>query len=207
MVKIEDLDEIDKEIIHLLFQDGKLGLKDIGDKMIDLHGSTLSHVAIRNRINKMANNVFKIQANLNMNSSGFFSVYVLIETKDYDTQRKLIEKGQICPRVVSLETISGKYNILLKIVASKLQDIDCFMTSVIKSDDMIRNFEMIHCQNQIKPKFIPIQIPSHNANCNLHTPCGQNCAFCGMYKDGVCQGCPGSKYSLVKYADLVSEKE
>lgn len=94
----------------------------------------------------------------------------------------------------------------MRIVAHNCQDIDCFITSVIKSDDMIRNFEVLHCRNQIKPKYLPIKLPSYERVMSSRTPCGQNCAFCGMYKDGSCHGCPGSHYSTKTYSELL-EKE
>lgn len=203
-----ELDDIDHEILQLLSQDGRMKLKEIGEKIADVNnGIPLSHVAIRNRINKLLPQHIKIQANMNLNRVAQSSVYILIETKDYDTQRKMIEQARLCPRIISLETISGKFNIILRVLGHSLQDIDCFVSNVIQSDDMIRNYQILHCNAQIKPKYIPIPLMKTDFSQQLRTPCGQNCGFCSMYKDQVCSGCPGSFFSKTTYQNLLDTKK
>lgn len=198
-----DFDKIDREILHLLSKDGRMSLKEIGEKIAEINdGIPLSHVAIRNRILKLTPQYFKIQANLNVKANSIKSVYILLETKDYDTQRKLIEKSRLCPRIVSLETLLGKFNVIIKVIGESTQDVDCFISCVIQSDDMIRNYQILHCNDQIKPKFIPIPIVSSTSIHKMRTPCGQNCAFCSMYKDAVCKGCPSSYFRNTSYQKL-----
>ena len=53
---------------------------------------------------------------------------------------------------------------------------------------------------------MPIPITNSKERRKLHTPCGQNCAFCSMYKDEVCSGCPNSQFSKKTYKELLESK-
>ena len=207
-MKSISLDKIDEQIIHLLFQDGRMSLKEIGEKIAKINdGRPLSHVTVRNRINKLIPAVMKIQVNINIKALDRESIYILIETKDYDTQRKMKEQARLCPRIVSLETISGKFNLIMRIISEKMSDINCFVSNVIQSDDMIRNYQILHCSEQIKPKFLPVNSTDHEKCRLLRTPCGHNCTFCPMYKDAVCSGCPASYFSKTTYNNLIQSQQ
>jgi hypothetical protein len=94
----------------------------------------------------------------------------------------------------------------MRIMAQKEENVDCFIFSVIQSDDMIRNFQILHCRDFIKPKFFPFEIPASSKKRNKRTPCGLNCLFCEMYKDESCSGCPSSQFWEKKYKDFLSEQ-
>jgi hypothetical protein len=90
---------------------------------------------------------------------------------------------------------------LMRLVAKSMKEIDCFIVSVIQSDDFIRDFELLHCRQTIKPKFIPLKLPAYDTYQQSNTPCGQNCRFCTMYKDSTCRGCSASEFYEKKYED------
>ncbi len=161
----------------------------------------MSHVAVQKRIQNLEEDLIKIQANTNINEIEYDSTYILIETKDYETQRRLIEKTKLCPRVRLMELLSGKYNILINVCTPAINESNCFINSVIKSDDMIRSYKILNSTHNVKPKFIPISFISEKSRKEDRAPCGNNCLFCGMYKDGTCLGCPATHFPEKKYKD------
>lgn len=181
-------DPIDLVIIEALAQEGRLKLTEIGEKV------GLSHVAVKNRIEKLQEKMIKIQANLNVNALNWMSAYILLETHDYDSQRRFVEKFRLCPRVHIMDLISGQYNIILRVLAPSMQNIDCFITNSIKSEDRLRNMQILYTQTNVKPKYLPIQEHTLTLCDQKRAPCGSNCIFCGMYKDGACSGCPATNF-------------
>jgi DNA-binding Lrp family transcriptional regulator len=171
-----------------------MSLTQLGEKLEFVKGSQLSHVAVQKRLAKLRQKTIQIQALCNLKALQQQSSFILIET-DHDTQRQIIEKTRLCPRVSSVDLLSGKMNIMMRIVASSLQEIECFISSVIKSDDRIRNFEFHHSIENIKPRFLPVKMPFAVQKTSPHTPCGVKCQYCSMYKDASCPGCPASEFS------------
>ncbi|MHA1744670.1 MAG: Lrp/AsnC family transcriptional regulator [Promethearchaeota archaeon] len=191
-----EIDKVDREIIALLFNNGRETLTHLGEELEFVKGSKLSHVAVQKRLTKLRQKTIRISAQSNLKALQLQSAFILIET-DHDTQRQIIEKTRLCPRVNSVDLLSGKMNLMMRLVAPSLQEIECFMSSVIKSEfeDGIRNYELFIGLENVKPKFLPVKIPFAAQRTSLHTPCGFNCQHCSMYKDTSCPGCPASKFS------------
>jgi len=189
-----EIDKVDQEIIALLFDNGRKTLTQLGEELEFVKGSKLSHVAVQKRLGKLRQKTIRISAQSNLKALQLQSAFILIET-DHDTQRQIIEKTRLCPRVNSVDLLSGKMNIMMRLVAPSLQEIECFISSVIKTDHQIRNFEVIHSLGNIKPRFLPVKLPLAIQQTSSHTPCGVKCQHCSMYKDASCLGCPASEFS------------
>jgi DNA-binding Lrp family transcriptional regulator len=202
-MKKEQLDKIDWELLALLYEDGRKSLTDLGKKLESVKGSSLSHVSVQKRLQKLRKKITKIQANLNFNTMGYLSSYIFVETKDYETERRIIEKTRLCPRVFVVDRLSGKYNLLLQLSGPSTSDINCFTSNVIKSDDLIRSYKIFNSTSNVKPVFLPVPILSSNKRKLDRAPCGTNCLFCGMYKDGTCSGCPATKFHGKKYCEFL----
>lgn len=199
----KDLDQVDKEIIFHLFQDGTLPYSKIGEKLKWIRKKSFSHTAISKRIQRLKDNkTMKIQAVVNPNHMRLHSAYFLIETKDYEAQRRILEKTRLCPRVIYVDLLSAQYNIIMKISTQERNEIDCFLSRMIKSDENIRSYVKYESNSHVKPKFFPLELTSDHRSDEKRTPCGTNCLYCGMYKDEACPGCPATIYSHKKYADF-----
>ncbi len=206
-MKKNQLDEIDEELIAFLFENGREKLTKLGEKLISVKSTSLSHVSVQKRLIKLQDQIIKIQANINVSALHLLSAYVMVETKDYETERRVIEKIRLCPRVSLVDRLSGKYNLLIQMICPSLNDIDCFVSSVIKSDDHIRSYKVYNSTTSVKPGFLPVPQLSSSNKKKKSTPCGMNCLYCGMYKDGTCKGCPATSFQDKVYADFFSEKE
>lgn len=211
-MKKDQLDAVDEELIAFLFQNGREKLTKLAEMLKNVKKSSesqkkrnkppMSHVSVQKRLIKLQEKSIKIQANSHINNLNLISAYAMLETKDYETERRLIEKTRLCPRISLVDRLSGKYNLLLHIICPSINDINCFISSVIKSDDQIRSYKLYNSTSNVKPGFIPVPQLSFISKQSQKTPCGMNCLFCGMYKDGTCQGCPATSFQSKKYSDF-----
>ena len=201
-MKKNQLDNIDRELIAFLFKNGREKLTKLAENLISVKKPSFSHVSVQKRLTKLQEKTIKVQANCNINAMQLVSAYIMIETKDYETERRLLEKSRLCPRVYLVDRLSGKYNLLLQVICSSTNEINCFISSVIKSDDKIRNYKVYNSTSNVKPGFLPLpQIEFANKK-KKKSHCGMNCLYCGMYKDGTCKGCPATSFQDKIYSDF-----
>ena len=123
------LDKIDKELISLLYtEDGRSTYTDLGKELKVVRGKSMSHVSVKKRIESLIEEqIVKIQANVNVKKLGYISSFILLETEDYETQKRIIERFRLCPRVFSIDLITGKFNIVIRAVAKSLDEMQCFL--------------------------------------------------------------------------------
>jgi DNA-binding Lrp family transcriptional regulator len=193
------MDLLDQEIIALLYEDGRMKLTDIGNELGKVleDKDHLSHVAVQKRLSKLLeNNIIKVQANLNIAQLNYISATILIETKEYDAQKRIIERFRLCPRIVAMDQVSGKYNLILRAMAPDLKEMDCFLNMCwLKHEEGIRNYDIYISTTNIKPKFLPLQVISHPNKRTGVAPCGFRCNMCDLYKTNTCKGCPATHFS------------
>ena len=106
------LDEIDVAIISKLMHNGRISLTELSE------GTSLSRVAIANRIEKLAGQgVLKISALVNLEKLNYqtFLVELQIENKKIQQFKKIIRNF---PQVIHCFEVIGPYNFML-ICASK----------------------------------------------------------------------------------------
>ena len=64
---------------------------------------------MQKRLQKLVENeIIKIQANTNVVQMGYISAIILIETKEYEAQKRIIERFRLCPRVIFINLVFGK---------------------------------------------------------------------------------------------------
>ena len=193
------LDKTDKELIANLFEDGRAKLTELGTKLGEPgeedEKSGLSHVAVSKRLTKLVENeIIKVQANLNIVQAEYVSAFVMIETKEYEAQKRIIERFRLCPRVVFMDLVSGKYNIILRVMAPSFKELECFLNySWLKNEEGIRNLEIYISTTNIKPKYIPVPMIACEKKRPL-APCGFRCNMCDLFRTGECKGCPATHF-------------
>jgi DNA-binding Lrp family transcriptional regulator len=152
------IDKLDKEIMAFLYEDGRATLTSLGSKLgpaLNNDKEGISHVAVQKRLQKLIENeIIKVQANLNVVQLGYISAIVMIETKEYDAQKRIIERFRLCPRVVFMDLVSGNYNIILRAMAPSLKEMECFLNYCwLKQEEGIRNLEIYISTTNVKPRY------------------------------------------------------
>ncbi|MFW9821159.1 MAG: Lrp/AsnC family transcriptional regulator, partial [Candidatus Thorarchaeota archaeon] len=115
------LDNIDKQIINVLYEKGRESLITIGEKVYKSDKDIMSHAGVRKRIKKMENSkILKVQGNININTLNYKASIFLIEMKNFDEVKKIINAYSKCPRVFLLAQITGRYNLIMGIIGQNI---------------------------------------------------------------------------------------
>jgi len=170
------MDEVDRLIISRLEKDGRLTYEELAKEC------GITGVAIKKRIRKLTeNNLILIGAQLN--------------TKAQENMRKIIRAFGRCPRIISMFTGLGRYNLVALTLAEDRDTLESEMMSgcSLRSMEGIRKSEVIQLGEKFSSPFLPVR-------CSLATregeygPCGVNCGSCDRYDQELCLGCPATRF-------------
>jgi len=140
------LDGLDLRIIQALSENGRKSFVEIAEKI------RLSPVAIKNRIERLIKqDILKIQGGLNIEK--FYSVSAQIEIEaDRKSVSKLIEKFENSPLVYHLVKVSGRYNLIVNIVAPNLITIESFINKEVRTELGVEHIEVTVVELPTIPK-------------------------------------------------------
>lgn len=143
---LEKLDETDLKIIQALSENGRESFVEIAK------ATGLSPVGVKNRVERLLEDkVLKIQGLLNIEKVYSVSANIEIEA-DQKTISKLIEKFEKSPLVYHLAKTSGRYNLLVSIIAPNLISIETFIAKEIRREPGVRHIDVNVGELPIIPK-------------------------------------------------------
>lgn len=180
------MDDIDKRLVSLLQEDGRMSLSEIGKKL------GMSHVAVSKRLAKLTEktNMVKVTAGVNGEKLDTKIIFMGIETEDMDVVDRIQKKYMDCPRLLMLAPVTGQYNIFAVMVAEDTWSLESIMgTCSMRTEPGVRRSESWLGNAPIKPEFLEINLAPTQKRKNI-APCERNCATCKRYKMDKCVGCP-----------------
>ena len=182
------LDNIDKQILRLLFNNGRENLTSISDKVLKNNEEPMSHTGIGKRITKLEkSNVLKVQANLSVENLNYQAALILLELKNFEEIKKVKKAYSECPRVFLLAQLSGRYNLILGIVGQNMDVIQRYMNYCGPSNkEGVLHSEVLFISSFDAPRFFPLNLFS---NISQESKCGNICKECEAFLDGKCDGC------------------
>jgi len=143
---LKKLDGIDSRIIQILSENGRASFVDIAKEI------GLSSAGVKKRVERLENeNILKIKGFLNVEEFYSVSATVEIET-DSKTVSQLIESFEKSPLIYHLVRTSGKYNLMVSIVAPNLESIENFISQEIRSNPGVKHIEVRIGELPITPK-------------------------------------------------------
>ena len=143
---LEKLDGTDLKIIQSLSEDGRMPFVEIAKK------TGLSQVTIKNRVERLiADRVLKIQGLLSIEKCYSVSANIEVEA-DQKTINKLIEKFEKFPLVYYLVKTSGRYNLLIGLIAPNLESIESIIDKEIRRDPNVKHIDVSIGELPIIPK-------------------------------------------------------
>jgi DNA-binding Lrp family transcriptional regulator/hypoxanthine-guanine phosphoribosyltransferase len=143
---LEKLDGIDLKIIQALSEDGRKPFVEIAKE------TRLSPVGVKNRVERLiSEGVLKIQGLVDTGKCYSVSASVEIEA-DQKTISKFIEKFEKSPMVYHLVETSGRYNLLVGIIAPNLASIENFIAKEIRGDPGVKHIDVNVGELPIIPK-------------------------------------------------------
>jgi len=180
------MDEIDRKIIALLQEEGRMPLSEIGKRL------GMSHVSVRKRL-KNLENVLKVSAALDATELGLRLAVVCGEAESPAKLHELIERFSQCPRMVFMAKTTGEYNLMTIMAAEDADTLSSILESCsLRAQPGIRRSEAIVAEAPVIPRHLPIKIfPEKKREI---APCGVNCSRCRRFKHKKCLGCPATKF-------------
>ncbi|MBN2153809.1 MAG: Lrp/AsnC family transcriptional regulator [Candidatus Lokiarchaeota archaeon] len=178
---LSDIDAVDKQIISLLSQDGRMKLVDIGERLSVEDKQGYSHVGVKNRITKLLEaDAIRIQATMNLQKYKVVVGILLLETGSAVDARRVVELYKNCPRVLFCFESLGKYNLIYGIVAEGIDELQSFInTCSPKTEPGVKDSMILTSTHIVEPSFFPTRYfqPGDPA--------------CEKHEDGSCRFCPG----------------
>jgi len=182
------LDNIDKQIINALYDKGRESLINIGEKVFKSDKDIMSHAGVRKRIIKMEDSgVLKVQGNININALNYKACLILLEMKNYDEVKKIINAYAECPRIFLLAQITGRYNLIMGIIGQSIDVLHRYINYCGPTNkEGILHSEILFVSNLDAPGYLPLNLFRKESQ---ETKCGNSCKDCEAYLDGKCDGC------------------
>jgi Lrp/AsnC family transcriptional regulator for asnA, asnC and gidA len=116
----ENLDYINKEIIRLLSEDGRMAYSELAKRL------KISNSLVHQRVNKLmaAKIIEGFSVKLNAKHIGYKTItYTGIVTKEARYSYSIAEKLKQIPEVVECHWVSGRYALLVKIIAENNEEL------------------------------------------------------------------------------------
>ena len=182
------LDNIDKQIITALYEKGRESLISIGEKVFKSDKDIMSHAGVRKRIKKLEDSeILKIQGNININALKYKASIILLEMKNYDEVKNIINSYSKCPRVFLLAQITGRYNLIMGIIGQNIDVLHRYINYCGPTNkEGILHSEILFVSMLEAPEYLPLYLFSEKSQ---ETECGNICKDCEAYLDGGCDGC------------------
>ncbi|MFX0097366.1 MAG: Lrp/AsnC family transcriptional regulator [Candidatus Hodarchaeota archaeon] len=180
------MDEIDRKIISLLRENGRMTFKDIG-KVIGF-----TSAGAKKRVEALLKKgVIQVSALLDIEKLNLNAALVMFEIESESKIREFLERFKKCPRIVGAFTAIGKYNLVALMVAEDQKTFESVFLGkcAVRREDARTHIEVFPLGTQ--ELYVPISLALKRKDIS---PCGVRCEVCGRYKDEYCFGCPSTKY-------------
>ncbi len=182
------LDQIDRQILKLLFENGRESLSSLSLNVLKSNKETMSHAGIAKRISKLEDErILKIQGNIGIKNLNYFAAFILIEMKNYDELQNIIEAYSECPRVFLLAQVTGQYNLILGIIGQNVDVLHRYINYCGPTNKKgILHSMVMFTSEIIVPQFLPLNLFS---GISKEDKCSNICCDCAAFLDKKCSGC------------------
>ena len=146
----DELDDIDSRIIHSLVKNAKITLSQMS-KEINVPDATIS-----NRLKKLDKNVIKqYTLKLDLDKFGLKVTAIIIIQTESEKHRSVELKLAKLEEVSEVYSISGEYDILIKVWAQSLEELNNIVNNKIRSVDGVEDLTEMIVMERIKEGVMP----------------------------------------------------
>jgi len=184
------MDEINRVILTELNKNGRVTLKALEEK------TGYTSMGIKKRIDKLVEEgAIKITTLMNARYFKLCAAVILIETDGPETIERIIKRFENCPRIVSLFTTVGGYNIVAIVMAENQETLESISIEKcsLRSEKGIRRSEFLQIRDYNYDPFIPVKAEIAEQKMDS-PPCMVECKPCNRYNSDCCVGCPATTY-------------
>ncbi|MFX1364571.1 MAG: hypothetical protein ACFFCE_12105 [Promethearchaeota archaeon] len=182
------IDNIDKQVINALYEKGRESLINIGEKVFRSDQDIMSHTGVRKRIKKLEDlGILKVQGNINISTLNYKVCLILLEMKNYDEVKKIIEFYSNCPRVFLLAQITGRFNLIIGIIGQNTEVLHRYINYCGPTNkEGLLHSEILFVSSLNCPEYLPLNLFSSKSQ---EIKCKNVCKDCEAFLDGKCDGC------------------
>lgn len=146
----DELDDIDSRIIRSLVQNSRITLSQMS-KDIDVPDATIS-----NRLKKLEKHVIKqYTLILDPKKLGLNVTAIIIIQSESEKHKNVEEELSLLEEVSEVYSISGEYDILIKVWAHSLEELNRIVNSKIRSVDGIEDLTEMIVMERVKEGVVP----------------------------------------------------
>lgn len=186
------LDERDYEILHLMQKDCRASFSKIAEIL------GVSHVTVGRRLERLIKTGYvKPTLVINPVKFNFWLSITLMEVESRDSIDEIVNQFKACPRILSIMSTTGSYNVVLLTIAENRQALESIAGHCSpRTQAHVRRSETLLCM-PLTENFlvVPFPEPSEDEECT----CGLNCLDCPAYASERCPGCPGKPYYRLQW--------
>ncbi|MFX1504411.1 MAG: hypothetical protein ACFFDH_25860, partial [Promethearchaeota archaeon] len=143
---------------------------------------------VRKRVKKLEDlGILKIQGNINISTLNYKACLILLEMKNYEEVKNIIEAYSNCPRVFLLAQITGRFNIIIGIIGQNTEVLHRYINYCGPTNKKgILHSEILFVSSLNSPEYLPLNIFSSKSQ---EIKCKNVCKDCEAFFDGKCDGC------------------
>ncbi len=182
------LDQVDKQILKILFTNGRESLSSISKNIVKKNQELMSHTGIAKRIAKLEDSeILKVQGNISVKGLSYYGAFILMEMSNYDEVKNIIKGYEECPRVFLLAQVTGQYNLIIGIIGKSLDVLHRYIHNCGPTNKKgILHSATIFTSEFLIPKFLPLNLFS---GVSKEHKCENICKACEAFLDNECGGC------------------
>ncbi|MFP4170463.1 MAG: Lrp/AsnC family transcriptional regulator [Methanomassiliicoccales archaeon] len=184
------MDDTDRYIIRRLEEDGRIAYERIAKEM-DITGA-----AVKKRVSKLIDGkVLSVRGQINTQALDYYLCLVLLEVDCHEHLSEIIDSFAKCPRVISMFTGMGQYNLVALTLAEDRDTLESELLCdcALRSRPGIRKSEVIQLEKKLPDPFLPVRSSLATKDAE-RAPCGVDCGSCERYNEELCLGCPATKF-------------
>ena len=190
------LNEIDIQILSHLTKNNDATFKEIA-KVISSNGKKIHPSTIFRRVSRLKE-LYDVKSYFDTKNQ-VVQYFIGLEVASNNIE-KFLKTFENCPRVSEIYRLSGKFNMLMKMIFEDQRGITLCVDRHLRVNPAVKNITLCASSMPLKPSqvYIPEIYLKNNKDVKT-TPCGDNCSKCNDY-DINCLGCPAtSMYKLESF--------
>ncbi|TXT57171.1 MAG: hypothetical protein BAJALOKI1v1_1850007 [Promethearchaeota archaeon] len=158
--EIKSIDDVDKQILRELYNDGAQTLQDLSQKIIKQDGSTMSTTGIKKRISKLIKaKSLKIQGNINLQKFSYKMAFFFLTLKDFSKREIFLNQiNSLCPKILMSGTLMGTHQVFISILGQSWEEINyCFHNCKVINSEEIKATSIFYVLDLKYPPYLPLK--------------------------------------------------
>jgi DNA-binding Lrp family transcriptional regulator len=178
---LKNIDEVDKKILYLLYENPELSQAELSDRL------KISQPAVSARLRKLKETgVLTYSIGTDIKKTQLFLAKIDLVSINTEQVIGLFEK---CPMYLNSFLTSGKYNLTVLLIGENIRSIMSCVDSHLRTNSLIKDMEFNLIVTPVKDFVVPIKPILDKKKT---TPCQTDCGSCTLYMNDRCLGCPAS---------------